>query len=273
MNYLRKNSGFTLIELLIVLVLSSILLAGSYRTFIAQQKVYTVQDQVADTQQNVRVAIDKMTREIRMAGYGNINYVLGLSGGVNGFTSVITIIPGPNQITIVGAFKQIRRSNGEPIVVSSVSGNQVTLDYATDEFDGTAHRYISIGGIESNTVQSRSGATLTLATALTQTHSPGSPVYKIQAITYNLDTSDGKQVLRRNENTGGGAQSLAENIENLQFAYYDKDGIVTATPADIRMIKVTVLAKTDRSDPDFKGGDGFRRRELASFVKVRNMGL
>lgn len=271
MKCLRKNSGFTLIELLIVLVLSSILLAGSYRTFIAQQKAYTVQDQVADTQQNVRVAIDKMTREIRMAGYGNINYVLGL--GVNGFTSVITIIPGPNQITIVGAFKQIRRSNGEPIVVSSVSGNQVILDYATDEFDGTAHRYISIGGIESNTVQSRSGAILTLATALTQTHSPGSPVYKIQAITYDLGTSYGKSVLRRNENTGGGAQSLAENIENLQFAYYDKDGIVTATPADIRMIKVTVLAKTDRSDPDFKGGDGFRRRELASFVKVRNMGL
>jgi len=65
----KKKNGLTLIELLIALVLSSILIAALYRLFISQQKTYTVQDQVADMQQNIRVAIDQMTREIRMAVY------------------------------------------------------------------------------------------------------------------------------------------------------------------------------------------------------------
>src|SRR4030042_6190973 len=66
----RKKKGLTLIELLIALVLSSILIAALYRGFISQQKNYTVQDQVADMQQNLRIAISQMTTEIRMAGYG-----------------------------------------------------------------------------------------------------------------------------------------------------------------------------------------------------------
>jgi len=269
-NIFKKNKGISLIEILIVLVLMSFLIAALYRTFIGQQKVYAVQEQVVDTQQNVRIAMDRMTREVRMAGFGNLTDVLNLTGGVNGFTSVIT--PGANQITIIGAFKQIRRNNGEPIVVSSASGRQVVLNYTTDEFDGTAHRYISIGGIESNTVQSRSGATLTLDKALTQTHPPGSPVYKIQAITYSLGTSSGKQVLRRNENTGGGAQPLVENIETLQFEYFDASGNVTSNPDNIQMVKVTVTARTDMADPQLSG-DGYRRRGLTSNIKVRNVGL
>ena len=67
---IKKDNGLTLIELLIALVVSGILIAALYRTVINQQKTYTVQEQVAETQQNLRVAIDQMTREIRMAGYG-----------------------------------------------------------------------------------------------------------------------------------------------------------------------------------------------------------
>jgi len=268
-NIFKKDRGVSLMETLIVLVMMSFLIAAAYRTFIGQQKVYTLQEQVADAQQSVRVAMDRMTREIRMAGFGAFSNVL-TGEGVNGFTSVIT--PGPDRITIVGAFKPIRRSNGEPIVVSSVSENQVTLRNATNEFDRTDHQYISIGGTESNTVASRSGAKLTLHTALTQTHSPGSPVYKIQAITYSLGTSSGKQVLQRNENTGGGAQPMTEDIEMLRFQYFDGSGNITDTPALIRMVRVNVISRTTMADPQLSG-DGYRRRTLTSNIKVRNLGL
>ena len=103
----RKNRGLTLIELLIALVLSSILTAVLYRAFISQQKTYTVQDQVADMQQNVRIAMGQMAREIRMAGYGG--NILSIFANVNGFTNIIT--PASNAITIilgddVGVLKQ-----------------------------------------------------------------------------------------------------------------------------------------------------------------------
>ena len=275
MKILKRENGVTLIELLIALVISSLLIAALYRTFIGQQKTYVVQEQVVDMQQNVRVAIHQMMREIRMAGFGNVSDFLDLSGGVNGFTRVIT--PSANAVTVVGGLKQIRRSNGDPIVVSSASGNQITLNYATDEFDKPGHQFISIGGLESNTVIKRSVRVLTLNNPLQFNHPPGTLIFKIQAITYTTGISDGRSVLRRNENTGGGAQRLAENIENIQFEYFDANGTLLAlpiaNPGIIRMVRVTVTARTNDSDPDYKGGDGFRRRQIASNIQVRNMGL
>ena len=41
---LRGSKGVSLIELLVALVVSAILIAGLYRTFIGQQKTYTVQE-------------------------------------------------------------------------------------------------------------------------------------------------------------------------------------------------------------------------------------
>jgi prepilin-type N-terminal cleavage/methylation domain-containing protein len=288
---LKISKGVTLIELLIALVLSSILIAALYRVFISQQKTYTVQEQVVDMQQNARVGINRMMSEIRMAGFGNVGDVLGLPAdmngvkGVNGFTQVVT--PGPNTITLVGGFKQIRRDNGDPILISSASGNTITLNYATDEFDRPAHRFISIGGVESSTVLQRDVRVLTLSSSLKFNHRPDLypiPIFKIQAITYTTEVSDDfKPVLYRNENTGGNRQPLADNIENIQFEYffYDKVNdketkldLPITNPGIIQMVKVTVNAMTDMEDPKLKDvmKDGYRRRQIASNIYLRNMG-
>lgn len=63
------KKGVTLIELLVVLVISGIVIGGVYRVFISQTKAYTVQDQVAEIQQDVRGAMEIMVRDIRMAGF------------------------------------------------------------------------------------------------------------------------------------------------------------------------------------------------------------
>jgi len=268
---IRTNRGITLIELLIALAMSSILIAAIYRVFISQQKSYVVQEQLVDMQQNMRASISRMMSEIRMSGFGSVEAVLEGGDGVNGFHQVIT--PGENSITVVGGFKQIRRDNGNPITVSSISENTITLNYSTEEFDRPAHQYISIGGVESSTVIQRKGRILTLANTLRLNHSKDTPIFKIQAITYTVGKSDGKPILQRNENTGGGGQPIAENIEDLQFEYFDANGNPTAFPEDIRMVKVTVTARTDISDPQLKGGDGYRRRQIASNISIRNMGL
>jgi hypothetical protein len=62
-------------------------------------------------------------------------------------------------------------------------------------------------------------------------------------------------------------------MESLQFTYFDAMGHVASNPLDIRMVKVAVTSKTNMSDPEYKGGDGYRRRTLSSNIKVRNMGL
>jgi prepilin-type N-terminal cleavage/methylation domain-containing protein len=299
LNMPSKNKGVTLIELLIALGISSILVAALYRTFIGQQKTYIVQDQVVDMQQNVRVAINKMMRDVRMAGFGGDGdfqkdidglhlgpYVLDVPPNtLNGFTQVIT--PNNDNITIVGGFKQVSTLAAE----AAGGKTQVTLASAADasQFDGAAHHFISIGGTESNIVSSRAGAVLTLSKGLKLTHkitdSLGNPVsipiFKIQAITYVCGISDGKPVLQRNENTGGGGQPLAEDIESVQFQYFDANcndvncpplALPIANPGIIRMVRVTVTARTNMVDTDFKGGDGYRRRTIDSNIQIRNMG-
>jgi len=43
--------------------------AGAYRFFITQTRAYSVQDQVIEAQQNVRLAMEILLRDLQMAGY------------------------------------------------------------------------------------------------------------------------------------------------------------------------------------------------------------
>ena len=69
MRAIRSNQGFTLVELLVTLVVSGVVLAGICSTFYSQQTAYLNQEQIIAMQQNLRVAIYNMEREIRMAGH------------------------------------------------------------------------------------------------------------------------------------------------------------------------------------------------------------
>ena len=69
MRAVRSNQGFTLVELLVTLVVSGVVLAGICSTFYSQQTAFLNQEQIIAMQQNLRVAIYNMEREIRMAGH------------------------------------------------------------------------------------------------------------------------------------------------------------------------------------------------------------
>jgi prepilin-type N-terminal cleavage/methylation domain-containing protein len=259
----KKGHGVTLIELLIALVLGSILTAILYRAFISQQRTYTVQDQVAEMQQNVRIAMGQMAREIRMAGYGG--NIFSVFGNINGFSNIIT--PASNAITIiladeVGELKQ-----------SASKGTQQLKVTNAKTFNTDKKKYLCLNGLNNYSVQSVTGDTIVLGVPLSEDHPIHQSVYLVKAISYYIGVSGGKTVLRRNENTGGGGQPLADNIESLEFSYFDGSGNVNGNPSDIRMVKMTVTARAERLDPEYKGGDGYRRRTLSSYIKVRNMGL
>ncbi len=65
----KRDRGFTLIELMIAMAVALIVLAAIYRVYQTQQKAYTTQQLVVAMQQNARLAMTLMKREIRMAGY------------------------------------------------------------------------------------------------------------------------------------------------------------------------------------------------------------
>jgi len=62
------NRGFTLIELMLALVISSIIMMAVYATYNSQQKSLVVEDQVVAMQQNLRAGMLNLQREVKMMG-------------------------------------------------------------------------------------------------------------------------------------------------------------------------------------------------------------
>jgi prepilin-type N-terminal cleavage/methylation domain-containing protein len=297
-NFFKKSKGVTLIELLIALVISAILIAGIYRTFIHQQRTYATQEQVADMQQNVRVAINRMVREIRMSGFGGKNEntngnndIINIFGNVNGFTNIIN--PENNvvedgithdRVTVVAAYDQIATVDEDVTPLDVTSGkNTLKITYTGDtKFDKDVRKYMCINGRNNYEIVPAAGNTITLAgiATLNETHSAGEPVFLIRAIRYGLRVVivDGNEVpvLFRDlyPNTGSSRrESVAENIEDLRFRYVLADTTevdVPGNPRDIRGVRITIQARTRMSDPELKEGGGFRRRTLNTYVDLRN---
>jgi prepilin-type N-terminal cleavage/methylation domain-containing protein len=273
----KKDQGITLVELLVALVISGLLVAALYRTFISQQKTFVVQDQVVDMQQNMRVAINRMMTEIRMAGFGNLSTVLPVTISSKTFNNAINIdTPSAGSLTILSA----TGGTATLTVSASIGQNQIPVSTLTDAsgnplFDTGNRKYICVGGLESYIINAIDNGTktITLNGPLMFNHPIGTPVFTIKALTYQVAVVSGIPTLLKDENLGDGAQPQADNIENLQFAYLDANGNPTVNPPDIRIVRVSLRARTEMQDPGLKGSDGYRKREIASNIHLRNMGI
>jgi type IV pilus assembly protein PilW len=112
-------------------------------------------------------------------------------------------------------------------------------------------------------------------------------------ITYSLDAA-GRQIERDSDGPGATSappQPIAENIDQLQFYYLDKDGIETANAADISSVQIAVVARTNQMTRGYKNNDTyqvtlpdgttkivlgpqndhFHRRLLTTLIKCRNL--
>ncbi len=88
---------------------------------------------------------------------------------------------------------------------------------------------------------------------------------------------------------GSGIQSIAENIDFLEFIFLDSSANPTTALADIRSVRITMVARAGRADINYTDNksyqdaagntvytsplDNFRRRVLSTVVKCRNLGL
>jgi len=70
---LRKNEGFTLVELMVSLFLSSIVLMAGFGLFVSSNRAFQATGEVSMAQQTARAALDVMTSEIEMAGFGTLS--------------------------------------------------------------------------------------------------------------------------------------------------------------------------------------------------------
>jgi len=64
----KDKSGFTLVELLVVIGIFGIIMGAIYSVYLTHLKNAFSQEELVDVQQNLRTAMDMITRDLRMAG-------------------------------------------------------------------------------------------------------------------------------------------------------------------------------------------------------------
>ena len=184
----HSESGFSLIEVMSALVILAIALTAVFATFISQQKSFTVQNRVAEMQQNLRQAVECMSRDIRMAGYRiPDNVVIPNNIIAAGVTSVRSLYAkdnttGPDQIYILYFFDMDdnQRSTWNTAAMASGAGT-VTVDN-TDGFLPAGELVIVTDGVRAQLFQtaSKTATALTFGGGIYQgvasnTYGPGSP--------------------------------------------------------------------------------------------------
>lgn len=137
-----KNKGFTLIEILVSLAILGIVLAGIYSVYNMQHKSYIVQEQVTEMQQSERIALQMITRDIRMAG-------LGLSGCNSSSGGKIIFNEDINGNGILDTGEDANGNGGAPQVYDGIGydgSDIITAAYYPFNPQGTAGGYTNISG-------------------------------------------------------------------------------------------------------------------------------
>ncbi len=245
--------GFTLIEILIAMSTFLIVLFAVYTSFESSQKTYAAGEQKADIQQTARIAMEMMSADLRLAGYG-------FPTGAGAVT-----VASPTDISFWADL-----NNASTVIVADAVAPTMTLTVqnATGIQVGNVIHLINGTVSEQRTVATVTvnpdpvPDTITLTAATTNTYPWGSQVGRPRQVRYcwhdnpNLDgfappaacAGLPANTIYKDEGDGGGLQPVA-NIRNFQVGaanfltqllYFDANNNATAIPANIRRVTITV---------------------------------
>lgn len=129
------QSGFGLVELLVVLGIMGVVMGAVNSLYIAHQRSATTETEAVDVQQNLRIALDQMTRDLSMAGFlvTGADQIAAVANGVAPAADSMTLNTGSESLVAA----TINSSTSAVVVAAGT-----VLDLPVIAFGG------SIGGFE-----------------------------------------------------------------------------------------------------------------------------
>lgn len=85
------QTGLSIVELMVAMALGLLIIGGILYTFISSRPVFTANDAVARIQEDGRIAMERLTREVRQAGYTGCANSLDVVPKV-----IVDLLPAPN---------------------------------------------------------------------------------------------------------------------------------------------------------------------------------
>ena len=277
----KSKRGFSIIELIIALAITSIALVAIYNLFISQQRSFRIQEEVANMQQNNRVAMENLAQIVKMAG-----------SGVQPPQQKI-LYCGPFDFVFSGDFNGVNAdamSTGEivgqnyyvaPDPTTFTNNNCETYRWTLDDNDD--------GTVDANDHSNTAGGAeqysllrtvYTLATSVKDEVAPnvkitdlsGNPMVVFQYWGYFDDDAD--LDLWGDLAPFNGELSIAE-INNLINTLGPVTDISTAGGRALddmlQMVDIGVINETHRRDPNYPSNSGFRQITNGSMVTPRNL--
>lgn len=264
---MSKETGFTLIEVLVALVTMSIVTAGVLNFVAAHQHVSRQENLTMIMEANLRVGMERIVDSLRNAGYGVPEANLaGWIPWVSGLTANPTLVEGedtaPDSLRVAGC-------TARPVATlaadSAKSLTNLVLN-STGLLDTRQKRLITIGDSDYAQVQwiSDSGPpTITIDTNPAQTdrqglnrgYPAGTPICRVDVLTFAIDTARHRLDLDRND--GNGPQPLVEGITDLQVE----------TLVSGKQYRITLAARSEQPNSDMQSPP---TRRLSTVVTLRN---
>lgn len=281
MKKLFCKKGFTLLELLVATTVFALVMSGMYAAYSSMQRTTINQNNLVDVQQNLRVSMDLISRDIKMAAA----LIPAGTAGVSTNSDATTL-----NLATASSFYAYARISSD-IEIPAGGGNDypfnVSVPTAVDYFAaGNSIRIIRPqSGVQPYdapdsdelTVDSvdRNGRIITIdnfGNTDTTQYNAGDIIVRVgnsapdpSTIVWTLNGTD----LSRNRDNMG-AEVMANDVSDLTFSYLLNNGTETTAPTDddlpfIRAIRVTIT-----TDATQQIGGQDRQRSLSSTTYIRN---
>ncbi len=287
-----RRSGYTLIELLLAMIMAAILGVGVLKVFVGTQRLNDAMGQRVDVRQNIRTAAAMLPSELRQlnAVDGDIKAMSATSITIRAMRQVglVCTMPamGPPGV-LTGKTLRLRR----PLYSSPGNFGQNDSLFVWNEGDPYTRaddgwlrgRITAAPGILA-CADGTPGHSLTVdfaAVALPQVNLAasvplGAPVRGFETVTYSLvQAADTRWYVNLTTTNGAGTTGPTPIIgplagaTGLAFTYFNSAGAVTAVPAQVAQIGITVRGQSVRQ-VHRQGSVGFTADSLTMRVTLRN---
>ncbi|NIR58096.1 MAG: hypothetical protein GWO02_00535 [Gammaproteobacteria bacterium] len=267
------SRGIGLIELMVALALSAILVLGVTQVYVSAKATYNTQEGLSRLQENGRIALMLLQRDIRNSDYwgcmsnlgGVTNHlddssagydpslhsydqsIDGAEGGAGSDSLILRSGAGtPINVTMQpstpAAALQVSAGHGlaqgDVIFVSDCqSGDVYQISNSNPGSSNQAAHNTGVGSPGNKSITSTPGCPASASNCLSKLYDTNARIFRAKTVAYSVQTSGvtGEPALVRSSN--GGAAELADGVESFQILYgedTDNDGVANRyVPANL----------------------------------------
>ena len=274
--YGRDRRGMTLVELLLVMAILSVVTLALMSLYIPTYQSTAAQTQVSDVQDNLRLALKVMTRDILHAGFlvptdpitseDATGFTIRTRIVGNDFARVTDAVPSGTNILLTVAIPEMTNNFQvgsrvrlfEPINANEVNEQPVMPGVTDDD------RVYTVAVVNNSTIEINTSSNSTLAaedilpeTVMLVVRDQNQP--PLQTIRYQLNNDSLERIVN------GNLQALARNIDMASslFEYWPTTG------EPYKRIDITLAGRTVALKDDAISGEKIRSVETS--VKMRNV--